>query len=416
MRTTVKQKTTGRYTREQKECLVFLKAILAIRSVNDRLTLSEKKSGSSGSSKNPKTKAMELPLAVFLEKKAKAMGFSVRRIPAPKAGGFNLWVEHRVKGAENWVVLSPHMDTVSDSGMELPGEKLARKKGWICGRGAVDDKGSIASALYALKAYKAQKNQKNNAAVLLVLDEEFGHEGAYACLKFLKSLGPDRLVIIVAEPTGFEPVVAHNGVMRWWVDTGGKAWHSSEPEKGISAITKMQSALKVMEDEYIRNLKGEGQFETKPVCSVTQIKTYNSLNVVPDRCTITVDRRYIAGETAENILREVERVVGGLKKTDPQFEYQIKLISDVPPLIYKPDDPRVEAILKVLRVRDGEVEPQGKNYATDGGVYSEAGLSSLVLGPGDIKKAHTKDEYIEEKQVLKGIEVFKNLLGADIGK
>jgi acetylornithine deacetylase/succinyl-diaminopimelate desuccinylase-like protein len=261
-----KRKKTVIYTKDQKQCLDFLKKILVIRSVNDRLSLSEKKAALSRHSKNPERQemAMELPLAVFLEKKARAMGFPVRRIPAPKAGGHNLWVEHRVKGAKNWVVLSPHMDTVSDSSMELPNGKLARKNGWICGRGAVDDKGSIASALYALKAYQSQKNKRNNAAVLLVVDEEFGHEGAYASVKFLKSLGRERLVIIAAEPTGFEPVVAHNGVMRWWVHAKGKAWHSSEPKKGISAITKMRAVLRAMEDRYIRGLKGKGQFGTRP--------------------------------------------------------------------------------------------------------------------------------------------------------
>jgi acetylornithine deacetylase/succinyl-diaminopimelate desuccinylase-like protein len=415
-----KKKISGyiRYTKEQKECLAFLRQILKIRSVNDRLNLSEKTSSLSRRSKAPEKqeKAMELPLAVFLEKKARAMGFSVRRIPAPRAGGYNLWVEYRVKGAKNWVVLSPHMDTVSDSAMKLPSGKLARKKDWICGRGAVDDKGSIASALWALKAYRAEKPHRNNAAVLLVLDEEFGHEGAYACVKFLESLGRGRLVIIAAEPTGFEPVIAHNGVMRWRVHTFGKAWHSSNPKKGRSAITSMLPVVQALEKKYIPSLKEKGQMGTRPVCSVTQIKTYNSLNVIPDRCTVTVDRRTIAGETARGILRDVGRIVGKLKRTVPGFKHRIELVSDVPPLIYRPNDPRVNAMLSALRKTGIRKKPKGKNYATDGGVYSEAGLSALVLGPGDIQKAHTKEEYIEEKQVLKGIEVFKNLLGAELGK
>jgi acetylornithine deacetylase/succinyl-diaminopimelate desuccinylase-like protein len=418
MRAEMKRLNPRGHSKDQKECLAFLRQIIKIRSVNDRLNLLEKKAASAGYSKTPEKheKAMELPLAVVLEKKAKAMGFTVRRIPAPKAGGYSLWVEHRVKNSKTWVVLNAHMDTVSDSAMELPGGKLARKKHWVCGRGAVDDKGSIASVLWALKAYRAEKPQRNNAAALLVPDEEFGHEGARGSIRFLKSLGRKRLVIIVAEPTSFEPVVAHNGVIRWRVHTFGKAWHSSDPKKGRSAITSMLPVVEALEKKYIPGLRNEGQLGTRPVCSVTQIKTSNSDNVIPDQCTVTVDRRYIAGENERGILRDVGRVVGKLKKTVPRFKYQIKLVSNVPPLKHRPGDARVKAVLEALGKMGIRKKPRGKNYATDGGVFSEAGLSSLVLGPGDIKKAHTRDEYIEEEQVLRGIEVFKNLLGAKIGK
>jgi acetylornithine deacetylase len=140
------------------------------------------------------------------------------------------------------------------------------------------------------------------------------------------------------------------------------------------------------------------------------------MNVIPDRCSITVDRRYIAGETAKKIIRDVKRELAGLKKKDPRIQMELKLISDVPPLVFERKDQRVAAILGAIREMGITKSPVGKNYATDGGVYSEAGLSSLVLGPGNIQKAHTKDEYIEEQQVLKGIEVFKNLLGAELGK
>src|SRR5262249_31447687 len=115
-------------------------------------------------------------------------------------------------------------------------------------------------------------------------------------------LGVQRLVrdglkadgAIVAEPTGLSIVHAHKGAVRWHVDTAGRACHSSSPEKGINAIYRMGRILPIIERYANKLLEGPKDPDLgTATLSVGRIEGGASVNTVPDRCCVEIDRRLI---------------------------------------------------------------------------------------------------------------------------
>ena len=105
------------------------------------------------------------------------------------------------------------------------------------------------------------------------------------------------LQIVVAEPTGLNIVNAHKGVARWVVHTRGKSCHSSRPEQGVNAIYQMAQVLVAVE-AYATKLGTSANDERlgPPTLSVGRIEGGLSVNTVPDRCQIEIDRRLLPDE------------------------------------------------------------------------------------------------------------------------
>ena len=352
----------------------------------------------------------EREVAELLEKEAASMGLSSRRLPV--AGrGFNLLVEHEAGKGRPWVLLYAHMDTVSADGMSVDPFGGEVREGRLYGRGSLDDKGSIASALHALKEYSAQKELPNNAGLLLVVDEEVSHAGAGAFVRdHLPPLGYKPVGIVVCEPTDFTPFVAHNGLMHWTILVKGLAAHASVPEKGRSAISMMAKVVSALEREYISGIKASDPLCGRARCSINRIEGGTSPNIIPDTCRITLDRRVSPGEKTEEILPAVEKVLEGLRKGNPGYGIVQETPRSHPALDYDAKDPFIAGVLGALKGMGMSAEPRGAPFGTDAGIFAKAGLSCVVLGPGDVAKAHQADEYIEVDAVLKGVDVLRGLL------
>src|SRR5690606_18481237 len=123
------------------------------------------------------------------------------------------------------------------------------------GRGSCDTKGTGAAMLWALREYARGGDQAFNIALLFTVDEEMRMTGVQSFIaNNLPTLGWDVRGVIVGEPTELRPIVAHNGSVRWRLITRGRAAHSSNPQAGESAISKMVKVVDRLEAEYIANL------------------------------------------------------------------------------------------------------------------------------------------------------------------
>lgn len=380
-------------------CIHFLRELVRIPSVNTDI------------SGDPEA---ERKLAEYVEKEAKAMGLASRRLPV-SGRGFNLLVEHVVSKDLPWVLLYAHMDTVSAEGMTVDPFGGDVKDGRLYGRGSLDDKGSIASALYALKEYAASGTKPNNAGLLLVVDEEVSHAGAGAFVENqLPSLGYRPIGIVVGEPTDFVPYVAHNGLMHWRITVKGLAAHASMPEMGRSAITGMVKVVEALERDYIPALTASDPLCGKAKCSINKIEGGTSANIIPATCSITVDRRVSPSERWEDVLPAVERVLDVLRRANPGWEIAQEAPRVHPSLQYDPKDPFISGVLSSLKDSGLPAEPKGAPFGTDAGNFAQAGLSCVVLGPGDPSKAHQADEFIETRKVVEGIAVLRKILEKDL--
>ena len=135
----------------------------------------------------------------------------------------------------------------------------------------------------------------------------------------LKEFLPKVRGVIVGEPTLLRPVVAHNGVIRWRTITRGRAAHSSDPSKGVSAISAMLRVVETLESKYVPSVTRTHPMTGRAAASVNTIRGGTAVNIIPAVCEIECDRRTVPGETAEQILRESGLKVGDLA-TKENFE------------------------------------------------------------------------------------------------
>jgi acetylornithine deacetylase len=345
----------------------------------------------------------EARLAEHIEFLARSWGLAVQRCPAGSAGAFNLIVTLPASPDADWLLFESHLDTVSVEGMTVPPFELTARNGRLHGRGSCDTKGSGAAMLWALKDYARRPHRAHNAGVVFVVDEEAGMTGAQAfAATELRAFSRVRGVI-VGEPTNLRPVVAHNGALRWRSITRGVAAHSSDPTKGRSAISAMLKVVAALEDKFVPLATAQHPLTGRAAASINVIRGGNAVNVVPDFCEILCDRRLVPGEEAAQVLATRDAALAGLAVEHDQLYLAPPLTPETSASLHAWMQPAFAALgLDATAV--------GAAYATDASHYAAAGVPVLVLGPGDIAQAHTRDEWLGRDAFNQAVELYSALL------
>jgi acetylornithine deacetylase len=309
-----------------------------------------------------------------------------------------------------------HQDTVPADGMTIDPWTPVVRDGRLYGRGACDVKGGMAAMLWAM-ARLADERPPNRPTMILActVNEEHGFTGASGlCRLWTDERSPlfprPPEGAIVAEPTGLNIVVAHKGVVRWRCHAHGRAAHSSQPEKGDNAIYRIApivTALARYHREVLANF-GSHPLCGRPTLSVGTIAGGISVNTVPDRATIEIDRRLIPGEDPERAYRQVldylETALG-----DPEAAQHIE---HDPPFIQSAGLSDVangglgERLAGAARSVTGKSSKIGVPFGTDAAAIARAGVPAVVFGPGSIDQAHTADEWVPLDEVEHAAEIL----------
>jgi len=354
----------------------------------------------------------EAELAIYLESMATRWGLATRRLELP-CGAWNLLVWHEVEATAPWLLFESHMDTVSVAGMTVDPFAAEVRDGRMFGRGACDTKGTGAAMLWSLRRYACEPGG-NNVSLLFATDEEITKVGirTFAAEQF-PALPWRPIGAVVGEPTRLRPIVAHNGIVRWQIHTEGIAAHAADPDLGRSAISMMMRVVDVIESQYAPGLDRTHRLTGKAQCTVNIIRGGVQVNVVPEQCTIDLDRRVVPGEDVDGVLPAVESVLESLRGADGSLH-----ITQGEPYTDAPLDPEggaafIDGVRQVLRNHGVDDTPCGAKYATDASQLAEVGIPVVVTGPGDIAQAHTKNEWIELSQLALGVEVYGDLMRAN---
>ncbi len=315
--------------------------------------------------------------------------------------------------AKRTVLLDAHQDTVPVDGMTIAPFDPMVLSGRLYGRGACDVKGGLSAMLSAFTRLKAERlTEMSNVVLSLTCDEESTSIGINHLTDSWKGESPAyRLcpqrpdVAIVAEPTSLDIVVAHRGATRWKLRTTGRACHSSRPGEGINAIYRMARVVQCLE-KYAAWLPGSRP--AHPLCgpatlSVGRIEGGSSVNVVPDGCTIEVDRRIIPGEDRLAVIDELAAYLRG------QLDFEVfhdEPYCASPPLGDDANGPLAQELMRTITAHVGPRQIVGVPYGTHASRISRAGVPSVVFGPGDIAQAHTKDEWIEVSQLDQAANIY----------
>jgi acetylornithine deacetylase/succinyl-diaminopimelate desuccinylase family protein len=311
----------------------------------------------------------------------------------------NIVARYQAANARRTLLFEVHQDTVPADGMKNP--FIPRIEGGrLHGRGACDVKGGMAAILTMLARLIESRPTHTHVIVACTVDEE--HLGLG--VQHLVKTGIQADAAIVAEPTNLDIVNCHKGLVRWRTSTAGRAWHSSEPEQGTNAIHRMAAVLIAIEQyaEWLRTSPADPVLGPATV-NVGRITGGSAVNIVPDWCTIEIDRRLLPGEDAQRAQREMEQYI---RKTVPFEVAMEKPWTWLPALSSEQSERLVEQLGVIIEAVSGGVRVRGVAFGTDASTIAAASIPAVVFGPGDIAQAHTSDEWIVLEQVEKAAEIL----------
>jgi acetylornithine deacetylase/succinyl-diaminopimelate desuccinylase family protein len=289
----------------------------------------------------------------------------------------------RGTGGGRSLMLNAHMDTVGVEGMRRPFEPAVRD-GRLYGRGAYDMKAGLAACMLAAERLRAEE-LAGDLIVAAVADEE------YASIGVQSVLGRRRAdAAIVTEPTALRVCIAHKGFVWAEVETRGRAAHGSRPAEGVDAITRMAPALtrlatlqSALDAAPAHELVGPGSVHASLIEGGQELSSY------PARCVLSLERRTIPGETAEDVRRECEALVAGIDGAVAR----LGLVRD--PFSVDPGADVVHAVARAAEaVTSRPAELYGETYWMDAAFIQAAGIPTVVFGPGG-EGAHSVEEWVD---------------------
>jgi acetylornithine deacetylase/succinyl-diaminopimelate desuccinylase-like protein len=344
---------------------------------------------------------LEHRVTAYLEEYFRALGVPYERHPvAPNRE--NIVARLNVPGAKRTLILEAHQDTVPIDGMTIDpfGAKIEGNR--LYGRGSCDIKGGMSAMLACFARLVREKPEgRCNVIMACTVDEENTMLGVRELVKHVQAD-----FAVVAEPTNLNIVHAHKGVVRWNLFTTGRSCHSSSPEKGLNAIYRMGRLLVAIEQyaAHLRTATNDPLLGTATL-SVGRIEGGVSVNTVPDRCRIEIDRRVIGGEEPADAPGHLMSFL--LEKAGIDFAVEM-----TPPWICEPalNPQGSEEIQKLLGAaidaERGSHRVHAVPYGTDAATIAWSGIPAVIFGPGDIAKAHTIDEWVP----LDEVETAANIL------
>lgn len=298
----------------------------------------------------------------------------------------NLWcVAPSYSEERPTLLLCAHIDTVRPvSAWTRPPHRATLEGDRLYGLGSNDDGGSLVSLI---QVYRLLKNipQTYNLVLLASAEEEVsGKDGVSRVLPLL----PKVDVALVGEPTGMQPAVAEKGLMVLDCTAHGKSGHAARGE-GVNALY-----LALDDIQWIRNT----QFpEVSPLLgatrmTVTMIEAGTQHNVVPDTCRFVVDVRTNELHTNEEIYNRI-RAHAKSEVIARSFRLSSSRIDETHPL--------VQRAIALGRT------PFGSPTLSDQALIP---CPSLKMGPGDSRRSHTADEYIEIPEIREAIDLYLQML------
>jgi acetylornithine deacetylase ArgE len=344
----------------------------------------------------------------YLEKFFQDLGVSYERQNiAPRRD--NIIARFSSDAAKKTILLEAHQDTVPTDNMSIDPWGAKIENGKLYGRGACDIKGGMAAMLTAFaRTVREKPAGAANAILACTVDEEHTFLGVQRLVR--DRLGADMAV--VAEPTQLQIVHAHKGVVRWHIDVQGRSCHSSAPEKGVNAIYNMGDVLVAIRD-FAAWLQGSASDALlgPPTLSVGRIDGGTSVNTVPDRCRIEIDRRLIPGEDPLTAPQDLDMFLR--ERLAPEIDFRTSepwLMS--PALSPSGSDELIGRLGAAIDAVKGTHTVHAVPYGTDASSIAGAGIPSVVFGPGDIAQAHTCDEWIALDEVQAAAEILFRLICA----
>jgi acetylornithine deacetylase len=238
-----------------------------------------------------------------------------------------------------------------------------------------------------------------------VSDEEYSFKGSLALCA--KSPAKNADFGIIGEPTECRIVNGFKGVARWDISTAGKAFHSSEPEKGVSAIYRMAKLVSLIEKYQTELAKINDPPLGAETISVGVIRGGQSVNIVPDFCVIETDRRLTRKSSPENAVADLKKYL----TENLDFEFKFSALKDAwNAVLIDSYHPGVKIMSAICAKMSLDTAPRQVAFGSDAFRMNAAGVPTVLWGPGSIAAAHTAEEHVEISQLRQAAEFYLNIM------
>ena len=302
------------------------------------------------------------------------------------------------------VVLSGHTDVVPVDGQAWSVDPfvMTERDGRLYGRGTADMKGFIASVLAAVPAFLAQPLH-TPVHLAFSYDEEVGCLGVRSMLDALAQRPHKPRLCLIGEPTELKPVLGHKGKLAMRCQVHGAACHSAYAPYGVNAIEYAARMIGKL-GEIGQALAEDQDARFDPPFSTVQtgvIKGGRALNIVPEECEFDFEVRALPGFAAEAVADQLQayaeaELLPRMRAVSAASDIRLWPLSAYPGLATAADS---EAA-RLVALLSGSSEFGTVAFGTEGGLFDQAGIATVVCGPGSMEQGHRPDEFVSVAQLL----------------
>jgi acetylornithine deacetylase len=352
-----------------------------------------------------------LPLIHFVKDYLAGCGIKAHLVPDDTGKKANLYATIGPADVPG-IVLSGHTDVVPVDGQPWDTDPftVVERGGRLYGRGTTDMK-SFSAILLSLIPRILAKPLKTPLHIALSYDEEVGCLGAPRMIAELVRLGAKPKIVIVGEPTDMKVVNAHKGVRSFRTILTGLEQHSSATHLGVNAVMYAAEIICFLGQlaEEIKNTQSRPETGFEPPHTTIHVGTIQggtAQNIIPRQCVFTWEYRLLPGEDGQPLYARFEsfvneKILPRMRAIFPAAEVATTARAAVPPLMPEDGSPAEALCMALARTNETTVAA----YGTEAGQFQEAGMSTVVCGPGNIAQAHKPNEFIELSQI-KACETF----------
>ncbi|WP_337262641.1 MULTISPECIES: acetylornithine deacetylase [unclassified Serratia (in: enterobacteria)] len=353
-----------------------------------------------------------LELIHFIQNYLTGLGVETQLFLDASARKANLYARTGPAG-HGGVMLSGHTDVVPADGQQwsVPPFALTHQHGRYYGRGSADMKGFLACVLVSVPEFVAQP-LRMPLHLAFSYDEEVGCLGVRSLVAHLKASQDKPAMCIVGEPTAMKPVYGHKGKLAMRCQVYGHACHSAYTPQGVNAIEYAAKLINKLTSLGTQLTATQNRCFDPPY-STLQVGTINGgtvLNIVPQDCQFDFEIRHLPGVAVDAVISELEQyaeeeLLPAMRRVAASSDIRFQPLSQYPGLF---TDPQSD-FARWLAQWCSSDEFTTVAFGTEGGLFDEAGVATLICGPGSMDQGHKPDEYVSVEQLERCMKMLANL-------
>lgn len=357
------------------------------------------------SSTQPALDMGNLPVIHELASWFESMGFQCEILPVPGLSGKANLIATLGQGPGG-LVLAGHTDTVpyNQQLWQTDPFRLVEKNNRFYGLGSCDMKGFFPLIMEAAREFAAG-DLKAPLIVLATADEESSMSGARALVTAGR---PKARYAVIGEPTGLTPIYMHKGIMMERIRVVGQSGHSSNPALGKNALEtthKVISEVMAFRADLAEQYNNPGFTIPSPTMNLGCIHGGDNPNRICGQCELDFDVRLLPGMDSNDVRLKLNNRLQPIARADG-VELNLEPIQAcVDPFSGLADS----ELVKTCETLTGH-KAQSAVFTTEAPFFSQMGMDTVVLGPGDIDQAHQPDEFLALDRIEPTISLLKALI------